>query len=80
MVPELPEWPSAWEMTDESGASNQQRLTWRDGLQEGYIQPIDPLIQEELETGEAIYHRFQRELVWALCSIDCSRAEIDRKF
>jgi hypothetical protein len=73
MLPELPEWPSAWEMTDESGASNQQRLTWQDGLQEDYnqqrltwqdglqedyIQPIVPFIHEELETGDAIYRRF----------------------
>jgi hypothetical protein len=47
-------------------ASDQQRLAWPDGLQEGYIQPIVPLIQEELETGDAIYRRFQLELVWAL--------------
>ena len=39
-------------------ASNQQRLTWQDGLQEDYIQPIVPFIHEELETGDAIYRRF----------------------
>ena len=47
-------------------ASNQQRLTWQDGLLEDYIQPIVPFIHEEPETGDAIYRRFQLELVCAL--------------